>query len=630
MADVMQTVPQPPPLEPFLQHLERTGVLSLETAQKLAAQQRSSGRSWRELAMERGLLSEADLARHLAEHLKRPFMDLSSQSFSSEQLNLIPEAFARRHVVLPLTREGKRLEIIASDPQNLEMIQELAFASGCRIDVSVGVRSQMLDAIERAYTRHMEGATALLEAGSDFAGDSPFIVAGREASELDAKGVDAPVIQLLNLIMRKAIQMGASDIHIEPGTPEGVVRFRLDGMLHDQLKVPANLHSALISRLKILGRMDIAEKRLPQDGSVRVKLENREADLRLSTIPLRAGEKAVIRILDAASGNFELESIGFSRKDYRSIESLINRHMGMIIMTGPTGSGKTTTLYSMLNRIKKRTINIVTVEDPIEYNYPGLNQMQVHSEIDLTFARGLRAILRQDPDVILVGEIRDAETAEIACRAALTGHLVFSTLHTNDAPSSITRLIDIGVPPYLVASVLIGIIGQRLVRRNCPHCAVDFTPDAESLTALSLSPAVVEGGHFRAGLGCPKCHDLGYKGRMGVFEVLEMNARLRDLVMRGASEEDLRLAAQESGMRNILEDGLDKARAGQTTLEELGRVLEVTEFAARGCPGCGRLLNYEYQFCPYCRTPQRRMCSKCGKTLQQGWAVCAYCGEGNG
>ncbi len=614
--------------DPFLGALERQGLLSSAQTQSLLAQQLDTGRPWQDLVLEGGLTSERALAEALAAHLGKSFVDVATQTFSPEQLNLIPESIARRHGILPRHRDGKRLEVISSDPLNVTAIQDLEFATGCRIETLVGMRSQLREAIDRAYSRHMEGASALMEAGSDGVGDSAFPVwGGRVASELDAKGLDAPVIQLLNLIMRKAIQMGASDIHIEPGQLEGTVRFRLDGLLHDQLQVPANLHPALISRLKILGRMDIAERRMPQDGSVRVKLEGREADLRLSTIPLRGGEKAVIRILDVSQGNFGLDSIGFSKRDLHIIEGLIHRHMGMIIMTGPTGSGKTTTLYSMLNRIRNRAMNIVTVEDPIEYNYPGLNQMQVHAEIDLTFARGLRAILRQDPDVILVGEIRDAETAEIACRAALTGHLVFSTLHTNDATSSITRLIDIGVPRYMVASVLSGVISQRLVRRICPHCAVDLQPDHETLLTLGLSPVAVEGGAFKAGLGCSKCHDLGYKGRMGVFEVLELNARIRDLVLRGASEEDLRLAAQESGMSNILEDGLDKARTGQTTLEELSRVLEVSEFATRGCPGCGRMLNHEYHFCPYCRTPQRRMCSACGKTLQQGWVVCAYCGS---
>jgi type II secretory ATPase GspE/PulE/Tfp pilus assembly ATPase PilB-like protein len=405
------------------------------------------------------------------------------------------------------------------------------------------------------------------------------------------------------------------------------VRFRLDGLLADQLKVPPRLQPALISRLKILGRLDIAERRLPQDGSVRVKLEGREADLRISSIPLRAGEKAVIRVLDTSGGGMGLKAIGLSPADLKKVESLIGRHKGMVVATGPTGSGKTTMLYGVLNRIKSPTTNIVTVEDPIEYHYPGLNQMQVNADIGLTFAAGLRSILRQDPDIILVGEIRDAETAEIACRAALTGHLVFTTLHTNDAPTTITRLLDIGIPRYLVASVLIGIVAQRLVRTVCPDCKAPASPDAAAVVGLGLSPASLAGGQYMAGKGCLKCQESGYKGRTGVFEILLMDSRIRDLILRGSTEEDIRLAAQEAGMQNLVENGLAKAKAGVTTIDELVRVLEVSEHVATSCPGCGRHLNSEYRHCPYCRTVLRRVCSSCGRLLQAGWAVCSYCGQ---
>lgn len=574
-----------------------------------------------------GHLQETELTELMAEQTKLPYVAVETLGFSPQQLNEIPEAMARKHLVLPLRREGKRLDVVMANPQDLDALQELTFLSGCRINPAFGSPTKILEAIDRFYPRHLEGATALVAAGATENAD-PFQFTGGQASVLDATtGIDAPVIQLLNLIMRKAIQLGASDIHIEPGVEEGTVRFRLDGLLADQLKVPNQLHPALISRLKILGRMDIAERRLPQDGSVRVKLEGREADLRLSTIPLRSGEKAVIRILDATGGVFELDSLGFSAEDYQRVDRLIHRHMGMVIMTGPTGSGKTTTLYAMLNRIKARTINIVTVEDPIEYHYPGLNQMQVNADIELTFARGLRSILRQDPDVILVGEIRDLETAEIACRAALTGHLVFTTLHTNDAPSSITRLLDIGVPRYLAASVINGILAQRLVRRVCPECAEPVTPDQEHLAGLGLDATSLGAGNWRKGKGCARCHDMGYQGRMGVFETLIPDSRIRDQILRGATEEDIRLAAQESGMKTLVEDGLAKARRGETSLEELGRVLEVGEYAASCCSGCGRQLNSAYRYCPYCATAQQRFCLHCGKPVHVGWKVCAHCGQ---
>ena len=573
-----------------------------------------------------GYLLDTQLAELLAEHLRIPYVAVESLGFTPEQLNEIPEALARKHAVLPLRRDGKRLDVVMADPQDLDAIQELSFATGCKISPAFGTRSRILEAIERYYTRHLEGAGALMAASTMDAAE-PFPFLGGHSNALDASAeMDAPIIQLLDLILQKAIQLGASDIHIEPGIDEGTVRFRLDGLLLDQLKVPNQLHPALLSHLKILGRMDIAERRLPQDGSVRVNLEGREADLQLSTIPLRSGEKAVIHILDTTGGAFELDTLGFSAEDLPKVDKLLHRHAGMIIMTGPTGSGKTTTLYSMLNHIKDRTINIVTVEDPIEYHYPGLSQMQVNADIKLTFATGLRSILKQDPDVILVGEIRDLETAEIACRAALKGYLVFTTLHTNDAPSAITRLLDIGIPRYLVASVIIGVIAQRLVRQICPECSSPHTPDAEQLANLGLASLDLGDGRFRVGIGCSRCHDVGYKGRTGAFETLIPNSRIRDQILRGATEEDIRLAAQESGMRTLVEDGLAKAKRGETTLEELGRVLEVGEYAATCCTGCGRQLNSNYCFCPYCGKVQRRICLQCGSPIHSGWKVCANCG----
>ena len=603
------------------------GLITTQTLDDALKAQRRSGKRIGEILLDRGDISEVQLTSFLADRLKIPSTDVSSLVLGTEELSLLPEALARKYTVLPVRREGKRLEVVMADPLDFQAIEDISFATGCKVAPIVGGRSQILEAIDRFYARHLEGAGALMAAGVGETAEPVFANRASEPSALDADAEDAPVIQLMNLFMRKAIQLKASDIHIEPGVPEGTVRFRLDGLLVDQLKVPVALHPALISRLKVLGRLDIAERRLPQDGSVRVKVEGRAADLRISTIPLRAGEKAVIRILDTSGGSLGLDAIGLAPQDLKKVESLIGRHKGMIVVTGPTGSGKTTTLYGILNRIKSPIINIVTVEDPIEYHYPGLNQMQVNPDVGLTFARGLRSILRQDPDVILVGEIRDAETAEIACRAALTGHLVFTTLHTNDAPSTITRLFDIGIPRYLVASVLVGIIAQRLVRCVCTDCKVSAQPDSGVVVGLGLSEVSLAGGRYMAGKGCVKCHESGYRGRTGVFEMLVMDSRIRDLILKGATEEDLRLAAQESGMRGLVEDGLDKAKAGLTTLDELVRVLEVAQHAATSCPGCGRPLNSEYRFCPYCRAVMRRICAGCGRILQSGWAACAYCGQ---
>jgi type II secretory ATPase GspE/PulE/Tfp pilus assembly ATPase PilB-like protein len=607
--------------------LVRHGLITPKILEDALKTQRQSGKQIGEILLAHGHISESQLIPVLASQLKVGYTDVPSLILGSDELSLLPEAMARKYTALPIRRQANRLEVVMADPLDFEAIRDLSFATGMKVSPSLGGRGQILEAIDRFYARHLEGAGALMAAGVGDTTEPLLLQRADEARALDPDAEDAPVIQLLNLIMRKAIQLGASDIHIEPGTPEGTVRFRLDGLLADQLKVPPRLQPALISRLKILGRLDIAERRLPQDGSVRVKLEGREADLRISCIPLRAGEKAVIRVLDTSGGGMGLQAIGLSPADLKKVESLIGRHKGMVVATGPTGSGKTTMLYGVLNRIKSPTTNIVTVEDPIEYHYPGLNQMQVNADIGLTFAAGLRSILRQDPDIILVGEIRDAETAEIACRAALTGHLVFTTLHTNDAPTTITRLLDIGIPRYLVASVLIGIIAQRLVRTVCPDCKAPASPDAAAVVGLGLSPASLAGGQYMAGKGCLKCQESGYKGRTGVFEILLMDSRIRDLILRGSTEEDIRLAAQEAGMQNLVENGLAKAKAGVTTIDELVRVLEVSEHVATSCPGCGRHLNSEYRHCPYCRTVLRRVCSSCGRLLQAGWAVCSYCGQ---
>ena len=607
--------------------LVRRGLITSQALEEALKAQRGSGKRLGEVLLDRGVLTETQLIPVLAQHIKLTYTDVAALTLTSEQLSLLPEVLARKYAALPLRQKLDRLEVVMADPLDFDAIRDMSFAKGCKITPTIGCRSQILEAIDRFYARHLEGAGALMAAGVGDSTDQIFTFRSSEPSALDGDVEEAPVIQLLNLIMRKAIQLGASDIHIEPGSPEGMVRFRMDGLLKDQLKVPTRLHPALISRLKILGKMDIAERRLPQDGSVRVKVEGRGADLRLSTIPLRSGEKAVIRVLDTSSGGYELDAIGFLPDDLQSMKDLVSRHKGMVVVTGPTGSGKTTTLYAILNRIKSPTINIVTIEDPIEYHYPGLNQMQVNPDIDLTFAKGLRSILRQDPDVILVGEIRDAETAEIACRAALTGHLVFTTLHTNDAPTTITRMLDIGLPRYLLASVLVGIIAQRLVRRVCSECQAPAQPDPAIVSALGLPPLSLEGGRFMAGKGCATCQETGYKGRMATFEMLVMNSRIRDLILKESTEEDIRLAAQEAGMHSLMQDGLSKAKVGMTTLEELNRVLEVAEHAAASCPGCGRPVNSQYSHCPYCRAVLRRVCETCKRTIQIGWKICAYCGQ---
>jgi type IV pilus assembly protein PilB len=425
--------------------------------------------------------------------------------------------------------------------------------------------------------------------------------------------------------MTKAIRQRASDIHIEPTARDFRVRYRIDGLLKEDLRLPKWIHGALISRMKILGQLNIAERRLPQDGSVRVRSDNREIDLRLSTLPTQYGEKMVIRVLDQGRLVVALDTLGVSPQNLSKIHSLMRCRRGIILVTGPTGSGKTTTLYSMIHAMRDEVTNIVTVENPIEYNLEGVNQVQINTDIGLTFAHCLRAILRQDPNVILIGEIRDLETAEIACRAAMTGHLVLSTVHTNDAPSTITRLVDLGIPRYLVGSLVMGVIAQRLVRSVCPRCKTVTPPPVESLVSLHIPLDSVKSVDFYYGKGCSYCHYIGYQGRTGLYEILEMTPRLRELVVSGAAEQDIRSAALAAKMTSLGEDGLNKVKAGITTIEELVRVIEVREDLQTFCTHCGQSIHIDFQVCPYCAHPVSHHCHACGKPLQPEWIVCPYC-----
>ena len=427
------------------------------------------------------------------------------------------------------------------------------------------------------------------------------------------------------MLMTEAVRSRVSDIHVEPTKKDTIVRLRVDGLLRETMRLPKAVHASIVSRFKVLAKMDIAERRAPQDGAIRVKIEQREVDLRVSSLPILHGEKMVLRVTDQSKSLPKLEAIGLSEKDYATIKSFTQRHKGLILVTGPTGSGKTTTLYALLNAIKSTAINLVTVEDPVEANIEGINQTQVNPDAGLTFASALRAILRQDPDVVLVGEIRDQETAEIAIRAAMTGHLVLSTLHTNDAPSAITRLIDIGIPRYLVASMVEGVIAQRLVRTICPHCKEKATPDPATLMTLRIPPEALTNVQFYAGKGCAQCGKTGYLGRMAIMEIVDPTARMREMISAEASEQELRLAALTAKMTTLGEDGLNKAKAGLTTLEELVRVIEVSSKTESICPSCARIVQYDFMACPYCETVLGRNCIGCKRSLHLEWKTCPYC-----
>ncbi|MFC1819881.1 ATPase, T2SS/T4P/T4SS family, partial [Thermodesulfobacteriota bacterium] len=421
-----------------------------------------------------------------------------------------------------------------------------------------------------------------------------------------------------------AIKRGASDVHVEAQENQVRVRNRIDGVLQDSIKLPKWTQPIIISRIKVLGSMDISERRLPQDGRIKVRSKNISVDLRVSTLPTYYGEKAVIRILNKEEAFLSIDELGFSENNLKPMKNFLKQPQGMILFTGPTGSGKTSSLYGCMREIRSEEVNIITVEDPVEYELAGINQVQINEKVGLTFPYILRSILRQDPNVIMIGEIRDMETAEISLQASLTGHLVLSTLHTNDAPSAVSRLIDIGMPPYLIASSILGIVAQRLVRKICLDCKEEYIPDPELLSRLSLNKEDLPFNFYR-GAGCSSCNQLGYKGRTVIEETLIMGHKMRELIQSSASIDMLREAAMATGMTTLGVSGLNKIEQGITTLDEVLKAVQQKEELTSICPSCGRGVSLDFRDCPYCKKPLVPSCGSCGRIAQIEWVVCPYC-----
>ena len=615
--------------------LIEAGLLSQDQLTTALVECAQSGKRLGEYLVDQAIVSEHDITSCLSNQLGFLFVDLTKEDLNPELASTIPEPIAKRYQAVPLRQEGKSLTVAMDNPLDFEAIQDISFLSGCTVKPVLAARSLIKETLEKIYVKPEieaaidritgdnteESREELLEVLTDT--DQP---TEAEIQTLEQETRRAPIVRLGNMIIAEAVRARASDIHIEPTRKDTVVRFRVDGLLREILRLPKGAHPSLISRFKILAKLDIAERRLPQDGAIRLKVEKREIELRVSTLPTLHAEKLVLRITDQSKSLTNMESLGLSETHSATIRSFTQRHKGIILVTGPTGSGKTTTLYAILNSIKSTTINLLTVEDPVESNFDGINQTQVNVDAGLTFAIALRAILRQDPDVVFVGEIRDLETAEIASRAAMTGHLVLSTLHTNDAPSAITRLINIGIPRYLVASLVEGVIAQRLVRSICPHCKEKATPDPATLMTLRIPPETLSNVQFYAGRGCKECENTGYLGRMAIMEIIDPTARMREMISAEASEQELRLAAVAAKMTTLGEDGLDKAKAGLTTLEELLRVIEVTSKTESICPTCARIVQYDFVACPHCETMLSRNCMGCKRSLQLEWKTCPYCG----
>ncbi len=551
--------------------LVRGNLLAPADLERAKQEQRKSGGRLGEALVRLGLLKEQELVNILSKQYGIPAVNLENFQIDPEVVKLVPQELVDKYRVMPINRVGSTIIVAIEDPSNMFAVDDIKFITGYSVEVVVAAPS----AIKAAIDKHYDASATLLDAMSNYQLDDLEVVAeGDDVNVADlAKAVDdAPVVKLVNLILSDAIKKGASDIHIEPYEKGFRVRYRIDGMLYEEMRPPLKLKNAITSRVKIMANLDIAERRLPQDGRIKLKISaTKDMDFRVSVLPTLFGEKIVMRLLDKSNLQLDMTKLGFEEKALQDFKEAIARPYGMVLVTGPTGSGKTTTLYSGLAELNKIDTNISTAEDPVEFNLHGINQVQIHEEIGLNFAAALRSFLRQDPDIIMVGEIRDFETAEIAIKAALTGHLVLSTLHTNDAPSTVNRLLNMGVEPFLVASATNLILAQRLARRICPQCKEKVDVPAAALMEIGVRAEEV--GQFTCykGTGCANCSDTGYRGRVALYEVMPISDPLKELILNGASAMELKDQAVQLGMRTLRMSGIAKLKEGVTTVEEVVR-----------------------------------------------------------
>ena len=629
-----EEAPLPPPSPALKGHklgeiLLKSNLITREQLNK-AVEEQKSGKRLGEALCTLGFVSEEKLAWALSVQLGIPYVDLNTAVVEPEALETLTEKFALKNMALPLNVDKRTITVAMGDPLDFGAINDISFASGREVRPVVAPFKEVKSAIRRFYhlAQPLQKILGEIQGGSlEVIGEPENAFEEDGVEEVVRKGESPPIIRLVNSIVIHAARNQASDIHFEPREKSVKVRERIDGILIETFEFPKLVQGAVTSRIKIMARMDIAEKKIPQDGRIKVRVENRDLDLRVSTLPTNYGEKITVRILDTKAVKLSLEKIGLSKNDRSRVLGVINLPQGMVLITGPTGSGKTSTLYGMVNQIKTEAINIITLEDPIEYELGGVNQVGINEKTGLTFPFALRSVLRQDPDVIMVGEMRDRETANIAIEASLTGHLVLSTLHTNTAVAAIIRLKNLGIPSYLIASSLNGVIAQRLVRKICQHCKQPYTPTLEEITKMRLrgrDPATLPS--FK-GAGCTHCNRTGYRGRVGVFEVLTVDAAIRELIARDAAEPTLLRAALEGGMRHLLEDSLEKVSEGITSIEELLRVVYMRdEDNLAACPKCGETIPKDGRNCPQCGTPLENKCPGCGGLRDSKWQFCPFCG----
>ncbi|MBT0770400.1 Flp pilus assembly complex ATPase component TadA [Kineosporia sp. J2-2] len=603
--------------------LVESGLLTAEQLELALNDQRRPDAPRRRLGQvvsDLGLATERDVAEALAKLLGLQIVDLSRTMPAPDVVRLLPRAVAERTRVLVLDRTSKGLLVAAADPTNVLALDDVKlYTRSADITVMVATDSQIRDQLARAWSLGADSSAVSMAEESVEEDEADLTLLGATDDE-------APIVKLVNRIFGDAVRLRASDIHVEVQREVLRVRYRIDGLLRDVMNAPRRIATSVISRIKIMSGLDISERRIPQDGRTRIVVEGMAIDCRISTLPSLHGEKVVIRLLTRGDEVPSLSQLGFEPDQLANFEASLAVPQGLVLITGPTGSGKTNTLYSAIAQISDPEKNIVTLEDPVEVQLPGITQVGANAKIGMTFAAGLRSILRQDPDIILVGEVRDEETAELALTASITGHLVLTTLHTNSAVAALTRLVDMGVEPFLVASSLTCAIAQRLVRTPCQSCAAPYLPSQDTLTVLGLLPSDLAGATPLMGTGCPECGGTGYKGRTAVYEVLVVDNTMRQVLMKDASEAAISAAARAAGMSTLRASGLRKARAGKTTYEEVIRVTQSDAEAAHACPQCGRHVGEDMIACPYCGTNlDRGHCQNCGRSVEADWRLCPYC-----
>jgi len=603
----------------LLGYLVRVGKLTQAESDAAKAACQSAATSALEFLAAEGRVSENEIAQAVAQGLGLPLLELASPQVDEWVAGLIEESVAQRFALVAVGADDETLTLVMANPFDQEAIKFVEFATSRRVRRAVAPRSEILRVIARVHGHASTLASVLAdvpETRSLEIVSGPKVTHEVDADRLAHEAEQAPIIKMVNLILVDALAARASDIHVEPGPNVVTVRYRIDGLLVDAHSLPKWVQNPLTARIKIMAKADITERRTPQDGSFTIRHADRLVDVRVSVLPTTDGEKFVLRLLDPTMAPRELDQLGLAMHDLERIRTLLCRPEGMILVTGPTGSGKSSTLSAMIQAIYTPQRNIVTIENPVEFKLPGVSQVEINEKQGLTFATVLRSVLRQDPDVIMVGEIRDRETAEIAFRASQTGHLVLSTLHTNDTSSTITRLIDIGIEPYLISSSLIAVIAQRLVRKLCDRCAEPASIEAPRLAARHRA--------LREGRGCPSCHGTGYSGRTGCYEVLEITKGIQRLIETRASEDQLRMVAEEEGMVALRQNALAKVEAGVTASDEATRVIQIETHAPQ-CPQCRNPVEDHFLNCPYCRYALRTACAGCGKVLKKGWTSCPYC-----